>query len=78
MPKSTIRLSVTGFTILEQIADLTGKKKIDILDEALSGYAEHLFWNQVDAAYIEHGTVLQDEYHLFENAIADGLTPESV
>lgn len=71
-----VRLSELGRESLDHLVRETGKKQIDILEEALDRYREQLFWDKVDAGYATHGRELQAEYADLEGASADGLDSE--
>lgn len=68
-----VRLSEVGRESLDTLVRETGKKQIDVLEEALARYCEELFWDKVDAGYAKHGQELQAEYADLDGASADGL-----
>lgn len=71
-----VRLSEVGRESLDLLVRETGKKQIDILEEALARYREAIFWDKVDAGYAKYEQTLQAEYADLEGASADGLRDE--
>ena len=51
MPSTTVRIKRETKQVLEKIADLTGRKTQQVLDEAIEAYRRHVFLEQANQAY---------------------------
>ena len=74
---TSVRITATANALLSDLAAQTGKRKAQIVEEALRDWEDRIFWAAVQSAFAgaPESDELRRERDLWERTVRDGLAP---
>jgi hypothetical protein len=74
---TSVRITAAANALLSALAGKIGKPKAQIVEEALRGWDDKMFWTEVQQAFAAspESEELRTERELWDRTVSDGLAP---